>query len=184
MPSSTTRPSIRHVAAVHLARRQDVDRRLRLLHDAYLHRRCLRAQHHVRLARHGGDLSGEVLDIEGVRRVARRVVRRGVERGEVVVVELAFGTFGHPVADAGEDLDDLARHALDEVLMPRSPAPTRERHVDGLGGQAGFERRCSEHGLALGDGGLQRDTNLVAHLAGRRALLGAQGAKTTQDARE
>ena len=91
---------MRHVrvAAVDLARRDDAHRRLLREHRAHLHRRGVGAQQH-RAARPDGGL----VDVEGVLHVARGVVRRDVERLEVVVVELDLRALGDLEAQPRED---------------------------------------------------------------------------------
>ena len=160
------------VAAVDLARRQDVDGRLLRLHGAHLHRGGLRAKKDVGLAGHRGGLPGEVADVEGVGRRARRVVRRRVQSGEVVVVQLDVGSLGHLVAEADEDPDDLVDGAGDQVRGPGRAAATREGDVDGVGQHAGVEGLRAQVGLASRERRFQRLAHLVGHLAHGGPLLG------------
>ena len=84
-------------------------------------------------------VAGEVLDVEGVLEAARGMVGRGVERGEVVVVELDLGPGRDAVAEADEDLDDLGDDLVDEVHVARGATAAGQRDVDGLGGDAPLE---------------------------------------------
>ena len=65
----------------------------------------------------GCNVAGQVPHVEGVGE--RRAGWSGgrVERREVVVVELDLGPLGDLVAQADEDLDDLASDAVDEVFV-------------------------------------------------------------------
>ena len=94
MPAATTTQAPRH---------DDVDRGRLGLHAADLHRGGVGAQHHV------------VRDVEGVRVLARRVVRVVVERIEVVLVGVDLGALGHVEAQAEEDVLDLAPGLREQV---------------------------------------------------------------------
>ena len=89
--------------AVGAAGHDDAHRRLRLFHDARLHRRGVRAQ---------DDLPGQI-DVDRVPDVARRVVARDVEHVEVVVRGLDLGTEDGLEAEQGEDLAQLVDHLRD-----------------------------------------------------------------------
>ena len=65
---------------------------------------------------------GRRIDVEGVLCHPRRVARRVVERGEVVVVELDLGSLDHPVSEADEDVLDLALGADQRVERPGGDA--------------------------------------------------------------
>src|SRR5680860_348516 len=104
------------VAPVDLARDDHEDRRRLRLHRADLHRRGVGAQQQL----------GVRLDVEGVLEHPRRVSRRMVERGEVVVVVLDLRPLDHPVAEADHHVLDLPRGAGDQVqicLLYTSPSP-------------------------------------------------------------
>ena len=75
---------------------------------------------------------------------ARRVARRRVERGEVVVVELDLGTLGDLIAEADEDVFDLAHRLRDEVLVPGREGVAGQRDVDALFGQRRAQERLLE----------------------------------------
>ena len=83
------------------------------------------------------------VDVERVLRHPRRVAGRVVERGEVVVVELDLGPLHHPVAEADEDVLDLALGAHEQVLRrARRRRGARHRDVDRAGGQRALELRA------------------------------------------
>ena len=97
------------VAAIDLARRDHADRRLAALHRTDLHRRGMRAQ------------QAAIAEIEGVVHRARRMVRREIQRLEVVPVVLDLRTVGarNPGAE-----DDRAMRSSARVIgwmPPRSP---------------------------------------------------------------
>ncbi len=93
------------VLAERLARGDDLERRLVLQHVADLHRRGVRAQHHV----------VEALQEERVLLVAGRVELGDVQLGEVVVLQLDLGPDGDLVAEVQEKLLDLALDVGDQV---------------------------------------------------------------------
>ena len=148
------------VRAVHTAGRNNADRRLFLLHDAYLHARGLRAEHHV------------IRNIEGVLRVARGVVLRDVERFEVIVVELDLRAFRDREAEADEDLLELVEHDVQRVLLADDDFLARQGDVDGLRLELLREGGLSDGLLPLFDDGLNLGAHVVDHLADGRALLG------------
>src|SRR6185437_13351656 len=88
------------------------DRWLQLLHGAYLHRGRVRAQQQL-LAPSFRFLIGEK---QRVLRVPRGMVRREVQRLEIVVVGLNHRAFGDRVAEVLEYADDLVHGADDRVL--------------------------------------------------------------------
>ena len=98
---------VERLVAVGAAGRDHEDRRLHRLHGADLHRRRVRAQHHL--------LGIAELDVERVLHRARRVAGHHVERLEVVPVVLDLGTLHHAVAHAHEDVLELALHLGDEM---------------------------------------------------------------------
>ena len=112
----------RRVAPVSAPGHGDVDRRLTRLHDADLPRRRVRAQQRV------------VVDVERVARRPRGVRQRLVERVEVVPDRLHLAAVHDLVAEAEEDVLDLAHDLRQRMEMPeRRPLP-RQRDVEALGG--------------------------------------------------
>ena len=79
-----------------------------MLHGAYLDRRGMCAQQDV----------GILFDEERVLHVARRVFGREVERREDMPVVLDFGSVGHGVAQAREDLDDFVPDECQDKHQP------------------------------------------------------------------
>ena len=65
------------------------------------------------------------LEEEGVVHLARRMARREVQRGEIVVVGLDVRPFGDREAHVGEDRGDLVDHLADRVDAAASRAPSR-----------------------------------------------------------
>ena len=78
--------------------------------------------------------SGFGMEIEGVVLLARGMLRRHVELGEVEVVRLDVGTFGDRKAHVGEDLDALVEHLRDRVNAPlrERTGTNRQRDVGAL----------------------------------------------------
>ena len=72
--------------------------------------------------------------IERVVLLARGMLGRNVELGEVEVVGLDVGTFGDREAHVGEDLDAFVEHLADRVDAPlrERTEPHRQRHVGAL----------------------------------------------------
>ena len=126
---------VERLVAVRAPGRDHEDRRLLRLHGADLHRRRVRAQHHL--------LGLAEVHVERVLHRARRVAGRDVERLEVVPVVLDLGALGDAVAQAHEDVLELALHLGDEVEVPARAAvaaegevePVALRRLRGLGGR-------------------------------------------------
>ena len=84
-------------------------------------------------------------DEDRVLRVARGMVRRKIQRLEVVVVGFDLRAFGNRVAEIAEDGDDLVHRADDGMLRAQRTANAGEGDVDAfgwrvwLGGRAGLE---------------------------------------------
>ena len=108
-------------------------------------------------------------DEERVLRVTRRMVRREVERGEVVLVVLDLGALGHPEAHRDEDVDDLLLDPAEGVdVTVRALAPG-QRDVDAVLGERAAELLGGEHRALLGE----RLDDRVLHLVGERSHHGA-----------
>ena len=154
------------VAAIDTAGADDADRRLLRFHGAYLNRRGVGTQQHVRV------------EIEGVVHRPRRVVARDIERLEVVVVVFDFRPLGHAVADMGEELLDTLKRAGDRVQTTGSLATTRQGHVDTLGGQLLGEQGLLKHGFAGIQGVLHLILGSIDQGASLWALFGRQLAQS------
>ena len=160
-----------HVAAVHLARRDDVDGKLLVLHGMHLHARGLRAQKHVGLAAHGRGVAGAVHHVERVLHAAAGMVGRGVQRLEVVVVGLLLGPMGHRVAQPQEHLGDLVDELADQVARADLLRTAGQRHVHRA--RVDLRRQLGRRklGLARGQRLLHRNAHLVHGFAHCGALL-------------
>ena len=93
------------VLAEGLARRDDLEGRLVGEHVAHLHRRGVGAQHHV----------VEAVQEERVLLVAGRVELGDVQLGEIVILQLDLGPDGDLIAQAEEQVLDLALDVGDQV---------------------------------------------------------------------
>src|SRR5882757_1328734 len=153
------------VAPVDLARDDDEDRWALRLHRPDLHRRGVGAQQHV----------GVRLDVEGVLEHPRRVVRRVVQGGEVVVVVLDLRAFGDFVAEPDHDVLDQPRGAGDQVLVAERPRRRAgQGDVDPVGDQFGVELGRVEALGAPGDQRLELLAGLVGGAADGAPLLRRQ----------
>ena len=88
--------------------------------------------------------------------VARRMVFREIQLGEIVVVGLDVRPFGDGKAHVGEDRGHLVGHLgdrMDAADLSRRLAH-RQGDVDALGVEAGFERGIFERLAARGERGV------------------------------
>ena len=147
------------VAPVAAAGDDDVERRRVLLHRPDLHRRGVRAQHHV------------VGRVERVGLQPRRVLRAVVERVEVVVDEVGLRPLHDAEAEAEEHVLDLAPRGGQQVQAPGGRrGRAGERDVDHVGGQPGVELGRLERVRARLDRRLERAPGLVGGAADLPAL--------------
>jgi hypothetical protein len=101
------------VAAVDLAGGDHAQRRLVILHVAHLHTGGMRAQ------------QAAIAEVERVVHRARRMVRREVQRLEIVEIVLDLRTVGEFVAEAAEDLGDALQRAADRMHAAAGGIATR-----------------------------------------------------------
>jgi hypothetical protein len=80
-------------------------------------------------------------DEQRVLRVARGMVRRKIQRLEVVVIGFDLGTFFDRVAQIAEDGDDLVHRLDDGMLRADGTANAGKGDVEALGGE--FARGCA-----------------------------------------
>ena len=94
--------------------------------------------------------SGLGREVERVVLLARGMLGRDVELGEVEVVGLDVGTLGDREAHVGEDLDALVEHLGDRVDAPVGDRaePHGQRHVGLLVGEAMRQGIAFERGFA------------------------------------
>ena len=78
-------------------------------------------------------LSGEE---DRVLHIARRMIRRKIQRLEIVVVRFDLGTGANGIAHRLEDRDDLVHRADDGMLRAQRTANAGEGDVDALGSEA------------------------------------------------
>ena len=104
---------------------------------------------------------------------AARVVGRGVQRLEVVVVGLDLGALRHRVAQAQEDLGDLVDDAVDEMARAHLLGAARQRHVHG--------RRLDGRGSSsAASSAALRSASAAFHLHARRVHGLAHAARALQ----
>jgi uncharacterized heparinase superfamily protein len=115
-----------------------------------------------------------VAEVEGVVHGARRMVRREVQRLEVVPVVLDLRPFRQLVAQPAEDAGDALQGAGDRMQAGAVAVAARQGDVDGFGGQACIQCRVFQQRLALAQRAGQRVAGLVDRFTGGLALVGRQ----------
>ena len=150
------------VGAVHTAGADDADGRLAAEHGARLHGAGVGAQHNV------------VINIEGILRVAGRVILRNVHQLEVEVIQLHLGALHHLKAHAGEAVHQLVHHQGQRMLAARGGHGAGLGHVDGLPAQGRLLLQLFQGGELFLQHGGHLLPRVVDHLARGRALLGVQ----------
>ena len=117
------------VAAIGAARCDDSVRRRLGLHRPDLHRRGVGPEQHALAPLVGAE-------IEGVVHLARRVLRRDIERREIVEVVLDVGPFDDAEAHVGENRDQLIQHLADRVNGAVRLRAGRQRDIHPRGRKA------------------------------------------------
>ena len=153
---------INRVGAVHTSGGEDADRRALLLHYMNLNGGGLRAKQHV------------VRYIEGVLRIACRMLRGNVQRLEVVVVKLDFGTLGDGVSHSDEDVLDLVLNAAERMDVTEGHVLAGYGDVKLFRTERTVAHRGFHFGLAAFDLCLDLSTDLVGALTERGTLLGGE----------
>lgn len=152
------------IDAEHVARSNHAERRLVRFHVVDLRAGSMRTQHHL------------VVHVERVLHVAARVVRRRIERLEVVPVRLDVATEVHFETHLAEEVDNLFAHVVKRVRRARRDACTRERGIYKAAFQFLLEgslvRGLDSLVDCFGDG----DLKFVHELAVSRTFLGAERA--------
>ncbi len=119
------------IVAMNFSWAHDAHRRLHLLHSADLHRRSMRAEQQP-ITLWLRFLPG---DDERILRVARGMIRRKVQRLEIVVISLNLRTFLDRVPKIPEDAHNLV-HRLDHGMFgAKRPANAGESNVDAFRGE-------------------------------------------------
>src|SRR6185312_13477307 len=126
------------IAAIDLARRDDADRRLAPGHRTDLHRRGMRAQ------------QASVAEVEGVVHGARRMMRREIQRLEIVPVILDLRAVGTLVTQPREDRRDALQRASDRVDAAAFAVAPGQADVELLRSQSALELGLFQHLLARG----------------------------------
>ena len=125
-----------------------------------------------------------VLDVEGVLRVARRVVLREIEQLEVVVVVLDLRALDHVKAHAGEHVDQLILHEGDRVHAAQRRVLARFGDVDGLACELLFLLELFDFAVQRVELRGELFAHLVDHLAGLRAHVRGELAHRAQQHRQ
>src|SRR5690606_1102640 len=111
------------IAAVYPPRTNDADRRLLILHSAYLDRRGVCTQYMI------------VIDIKGIVHRPGRVMRRNIEGAEVVVIIFYLGTHFHAVTYRCEDFLNTLQCTGDRMQATGMLPSSGQRDIHHLIGQ-------------------------------------------------
>ncbi len=157
---------IGRVAPEHGARHDRVDRRWLRLHHADLHGRRVRAQHDAAWL-------AEV-DEQRVPHAPRGMLRRHVERGEVVPVAFDLGTFADGEAEADEHVLEVVVRLGDEVQVATLGSREHFGQIESLARDPLVAGQHLDRSAALrerlGDSG----RGVVERLPGRLAFVGPE----------
>ena len=93
------------------------------------------------------------------------MVGRNVQRGEVEMIFLDFGAVGHIETDGTEDLLDAFDDQRDRMQPAPAGAAPRQRNIQTLAGQTGFQPLLADGLGALGQQRLDALLDLVERLA-------------------
>ncbi|GHB98219.1 hypothetical protein GCM10010080_08200 [Thermomonas carbonis] len=121
-----------------------------------------------------------IAEVERVVHGARRVVRREVQRLEVVEIVLDFRAVGEFVAKPAEDLGDPLQRAADRMHATAGGIAAGQSDVDGFAGQARVQRGIVQRDLACKKRFADRIAGAVDRLARSLALLAGQRAQGLQ----
>ena len=166
------------IAAEGAARHDDADRRFRAHHRPDLHRRGMGAQH---LA---AAIGGARRQIERIVLLPRGMLRRDVERGEVMEIVLDMRPFGNGEAHLAEDRDQLVDRLADRMDAAVVLGLHRQGDVDAFLRQPPIERRALVLLLGFAERGLDHALELVERGAARLALVGSERAERLEQAGE
>jgi hypothetical protein len=108
------------------------------------------------------------------------MVRREVQRLEIVEVVLDLRAIGELVAEATEDLGDALQRAADRMHAAAGGIATGQGDIDGFAGQARIQRGIVQRGLARGQRRGDRIARAVDRLARGLALVAGQGTERLQ----
>ncbi len=165
------------VGAVGAADDDGADRRRLVEHGADLHRRGVGAQHRRRLVAARRQVERVVIG-------ARGMMRRDVQRAEIVPVGFDVRPVGHGASHGAEDRRDLLHGFADRMDQAGFARTRRQRGVEAFGGQARVELgvvECCATGL---DEFGQRVLELVECGTTFAALLGRGLAEVAQQCGE
>ena len=116
-----------------------------------------------------------VAEVEGVVHGPCRMVRRKVQRLEVVPVVLDLGAIGQFIAEAAEDLGHALDGSADRMQAATRGVAARQGHVDGFIRQTGVQRHVIQRQLAHGQRFADGVARAVDRLARCLALVAGQG---------
>ena len=160
------------IAAEYTARCNDADRRLLVFHRADLNRRGLRAENDV------------VGYIEGVLRIACRMILRNVQGFEIVVVGLDIRTLCDRESHADKDILDFIQNKIDRMLLADRNFSARHRDIQCLALELALEGNCFQTLLVLSQARFNRRAEVIDHLTKRRTFLRREAAHILHQSRD
>ena len=160
------------IAAVHAPGRDHAQRRFVVFHVTHLHWRGVRAQQPVGV------------EIKGIVHRPRRVVRRDIERLEIVVVVLDLRSVGEFETHAREQRFKPLERARDRMQSARAHAPPRQRDVDFFGRNLARARLRLQRRAPFRQRAGECLLGIVDQLADGRTLFGRQAAQVLELFRE
>ena len=122
--------------------------------------------------------------IERIVHGARRMIRRNIERLEIMKIILDFRTGGDLKSRLHEDPLDSQARASHRVQAARLLAAARQSHIDGARGKLGAQRLPLQAFAARLQGLVNRGLRFVDLLSGGRPLGGRQLAQAFELLRE
>ncbi len=135
------------VAAIHPTRRDHADRGAGFLHRADLHRRCVGTQNMRRAV-----VALGTVHIEGVKFLTGRMVRRDVQRVEIIPVILDLRTLGHLEPHIGENGGYFLGHLGHRMNGALGTGARWQGHIQPFAAQAFIQCSIGKACLFGGDG--------------------------------
>ena len=163
--------------AVHASGHDGADGRFAREHVSDLRRRGVRAQQQIVLR-----IVVIFANEERVLHIARGVLRREIERGEIVEVVFELGSVGHGETEAEEHLLDLFKCECDRVQRSEWLRSGGKREIVGGTQCGGFH--TAQTGFRVVKTLLSQVTKLIEELAGLGALIGGESAHSGKQIRD
>src|SRR5699024_5001606 len=121
-----------------------------------------------------------VRQVEGVMHGARRMMRRKIQRLEIVVIVLDLRPGSNLETQPLENIEQTIEGAIDRMTAARIDRAPRQGDVDGLRVQARVEALARQHGAAFADGLFERMLGAVDLLTSLTPLFRRQLPQTLE----